>query len=162
MKRVAIFLCITLLATLAVGCAEAQRPQGGRAPDFELKDITGQTVTLSDYSGKVIILNFFTTWCGPCRVEMPDFDEIQKEYKNDVKVIAVNVGGESLSRVREFARANGLDFTIAVDDGRVSRLYGPIRAIPVTVIIDRQFNIRERYLGMKTKTQFLSAIKRLL
>ncbi|MBL7157526.1 MAG: TlpA family protein disulfide reductase [Candidatus Omnitrophica bacterium] len=163
MQKVA-FLVILSVIIAAVGCGntETERSAFGRAPDFELQDINGNTVRLSDYSGKVILLNFFATWCPPCRVEMPDFNEIADNYKGRVKIIAVNVGRESLSKVQRFAASNNLKFTIAMDNGSVSNSYGPIRAIPVTVLIDRNFNIAKKYIGMRTKDIFTEGIKELL
>lgn len=142
--------------------AETRTSGYGKAMDFRLEDINGDIFSLSEYSGKVIILNFFATWCAPCRMEMPGFNRIQAEYKDDVKVIAVNIGGESLSRVRKFADANKLIFTVAIDDGSVGNLYGPIRAIPVTVIIDKKFDIVKKYIGMRTKKAFVRDIDELL
>jgi thiol-disulfide isomerase/thioredoxin len=164
MKKTVIFLVALLALALTFGCGDtqAQKAQYEKAPDFEIRDIKGNTVKLSDYSGRVIILNFFATWCPPCRAEMPDFNEIAKEYSGRVEVIAVNVGRESAAVVKKFAGANGLNFTIAIDDGNVSALYGPVRAIPVTVIIDRNFNIAKRYIGARKKAVFVSDIKKLL
>lgn len=164
MKRKTVFLTALFLSAFIVGCGSthAEKAGHGKAQDFELADINGKMVKLSDYSGKVIILNFFATWCPPCRMEMPDFDRIQKEYGKDVKVIAVNVGRESIEKVKEFARSNNLEFTIAMDDGAVSRLYGPIPGIPVTVIIDKNFNIARRYVGLRPKEVFVRDIKDLL
>jgi len=164
MKRIMILPAAVLMATLVISCgntrAEETVPQ--KARDFELKDINGEDIRLSDYSGKVILLNFFATWCPPCRREMPDFNLIQEGYADDVKIIAINVGREGLQRVKEFARTNGLKFTIAMDNGTVSRLYGPMPGIPVTVIIDRDFNIAERYIGLRTREVFVKDIERLL
>jgi len=133
-----------------------------RTADFELEDINGRKFRLADYSGKIIILNFFATWCPPCKAEMPDFNEITREYANDVTIIAINVGNEPLSKVRSFAETNKLRFRVAMDDGYVSRLYGPIRAIPVTYVIDKNFNIARKYLGARTKAVFVKDIKELL
>ncbi|MGB2705255.1 MAG: TlpA disulfide reductase family protein [Candidatus Omnitrophota bacterium] len=164
MRKLTVFLLAASLATFAIGCGntETQRSQYGKARDFELNDINDNEVKLSDYSGKVIILNFFATWCPPCRVEMPDFNRIQKKYAKDVKVIAVNVGRESAQKLRGFARSNNLEFSIVMDDGAVARLYGPIPGIPVTVIIDRNFNIARRYVGLRPKEVFVKDIEELL
>ena len=164
MKRITVFLAAVFLATFVAGCGNgwAERAAPQKARDFELEDINGNKVKLSDYSGKVIILNFFATRCPPCRMEMPDFDKIQKEYASDVKVIAINVGRESRENIREFARSNNLGFTMVMDDDIAIRLYGPIRGIPVTVIIDRDFNIARRYVGFRPKEVFVRDIKDLL
>ena len=152
-----------ILAMFSVGCGDAvtENSKYGEAKDFELTDINGNAVKLSDHSGKIIILNFFATWCPPCRKEMPDFEEISKEYEGSVEVIAVNVGREDAGKVREFVKKQGLTFTVALDDGRVSALYGPIAAIPVTVVIDKDFNIARKYIGMRAKDVFLRDIEEL-
>lgn len=163
MRKIAVFASIISLLLLGFGCGNVQteNPALGKALDFELNDINGGKVKLSDYSGRVIILNFFATWCPPCRMEMPDFDEIQDEYKDKVKIIAVNVGRENVSEISDFAAKNNLKFSILMDDGKVSRQYGPIRAIPATFVIDKNFNIARKYVGQKSKDVFVSDIEQL-
>ena len=158
MKRLILLTLILLMVGIGCGNVYSQRSTYGKAPDFKLKSIDGDTVKLSDYSGKVIILNFFATWCPPCRMEMPGFNEIAKVYKNKVKIIAINLG-ENLSRVKDFAKSYNLEFSILLDDGKVSRQYGPIRAIPVTFIIDKDFNIAKQYIGARTKDVFVKDIE---
>jgi len=164
MKAKSIFLIMVGVLAFTIGCGNTLAKKGRtvRATDFELKTIDDQTIRLSDYSGKVILLNFFATWCPPCLMEMPAFNEMSMEYKGALEVIAVNVGREPLSKVREFALANNLQFTIAMDDGKVSKLYGPIRGIPVTVIIDKDFNIAKKYIGARPKAVFVKDIEKLL
>jgi len=155
------FIVLAFCAAFIIGCgnAPAEKAQYTNAPDFEARDINGKAVKLSDYSGKVILLNFFATWCPPCRAEMPDFNEIQKEYKKSVKIIAVNVGREKLDTVKQFADKNKLRFTIVMDKGDIQRLYGPISAIPVTIIIGKDFKIARRYVGQRQKNTFIADIK---
>ena len=163
MKNLFLVMFACFLLAIAVGCnnGHSANTTYGKATDFELEDINGETIKLSDYSGKIIILNFFGTWCPPCRMEMPDFNEIATKYKNDVEVVALAVGGSGPAKVKAFAKEMGLGFTIAVDDGTVSLLYGPIRAIPVTVIIDKDFNIAEKFIGRRTKEVFENIVKKL-
>lgn len=161
MRRVWIFLLFFSLLASALHYSYSQQLLR-KAHDFGLQDIYGRGFRLSDYKGKVIILNFFATWCPPCREEMPFFNEIAEEYKDDVKVIAINVGGESLSRVKNFAERLNLGFTIAIDDTAVSNLYGPITAIPVTYIIDRDLNIARKFIGSRRKEVFIEEIKKLM
>jgi cytochrome c biogenesis protein CcmG/thiol:disulfide interchange protein DsbE len=164
MRKKNIFLITLILLTFIFGCGstEAEKAVYEKARDFEIQDIYGNKVHLSDYSGKIIILNFFATWCPPCRRELPDFNAIAIEYEKDVKVIAVNVGRESAPYVRDFAKNNNLNFTIVIDEGQISALYGPITAIPVTVIIDRDFDITKRYVGLRTREVFLEDIQKML
>jgi len=164
MKRFSVFLVILFIITIFIGCGDTNAEKTistSSVADFELKDINGRTLKLSSHKGKVIILNFFATWCPPCRMEMPDFNEIAKDYKGKVEIIGVNVGRESLAKVREFVKSYDLKFTIAIDDGTVSQLYGPIRAIPVSVVIDKDFNIAKRYIGARPKEIFIEDIEAL-
>ena len=162
-----VFLLSTLILSIGCNSTQAEKPKepvsrdSQKARDFEAEDINGRKFKLSDYKGKVIILNFFATWCPPCRAEMPDFNEIQKEYHDSVKIIAINIGGEAIEKVRMYAISNNLDFTIAMNDGNIGRLYGPITAIPVTIIIDPDFNVARRYIGMRRKEAFISDIEEL-
>jgi len=122
-------LTIQLLAFLflfSFGCGNASTESASseKARDFTAYDINGSPVELSAYKGKVIILNFFGTWCPPCRMEMPDFNEIAKEHRNDVKIIAINVVGENVSKVKEFSDSYKLVFPVIIDDGKLASLYG--------------------------------------
>lgn len=162
-KILVLFLaCFLLIFGLGCGNSLAEKPGSGKAVDFQLNDIYGKSVKLSNYSGKVVLLNFFATWCPPCRMEMPDFNDIAKEYKDEVEVIAVNVGRESLSKVRSFAESNGFTFAILMDDGTANNGYGPINAIPVTFIIDKDFKIVKKYIGARSKETFVRDIEELI
>lgn len=163
MKNLTIFILVFCMVVIGFGCGKvkAQKEAMGEAVDFELTDINGQAFRLSDHSGKVIILNFFATWCPPCRMEMPSFNELSQEYKNDVAVIAVNVSGEPVTKVKQFVDEYQLGFTVAIDNGTADDLYGPIRAIPVTVVIDKEFNIAKKYIGARPKEVFMQDIEEL-
>ena len=167
MKTKIILLLILSLCMLTIGCGNIQAehdmfPNKPKAADFEALNINGRAFKLSDYSGRVIILNFFATWCPPCKAEMSDFNEIAGEYRGDVTVIAINVGNEPLSKVKDFVKRYNLKFIVAMDDGKISKLYGPIRAIPVTVIIDKNFHIAGTYIGQRSKEVFVTNVKALL
>jgi len=162
-KKRIIFLLSLFFIVFVIGCGNtrAERGEYGKAMDFEAQDINGNTVRLSDHAGKVILLNFFATWCPPCRKEMPDFNEIAREYKQKVEIIGVNVGREGLPKVKSFAERNNLTFSIIADGSEIAGLYGPINAIPVTIIIDKEFNIAQKYIGMRPKEVFVSDIEAL-
>jgi len=115
--------------------------------DFSLPTLTGDTQRLSDLKGKVVFLNFWATWCGPCRAEMPSIDVLYKQYREKgMEVLAVN-SGELQSAVHAFIYNNYLSFPVALDsDGKVSGTYG-IQAIPTTFLIDREGKIIARIVG---------------
>ena len=147
------------------GCgSESVTPQAaeGDFKDFTLKDLSNKDVSLSDFEGKVIILNFFATWCPPCRHEVPDFVELYNEYNDDgLVIIGVAQDREGVSAVKPFAEKNNITYPVLIDDGSASKLYGPIRAIPTTLIIDREGNIANKFIGFREKSIFESEIKKL-
>lgn len=119
---------------------ESQSSQSSNpaAPDFSLKDINGNAVKLSDYKGKVIILNFWAVWCKYCKLEMPDINELNKELEkdNDTVILAVNVQ-ESSDTVKNYLSSNKIDLKVLLDqDGSVSQTYG-ISGYPTTFIINK-------------------------
>lgn len=134
----------------ATGKAATGKAATEKAPDILLTDTDGKSFQLSDCEGKIIILNFFGTYCPPCRREMPDFNEIAQQYDATVEVIAINIVGESVQKIKTFKNQYDLSFRVCVDNGQAARAYGPIRAIPVTVIIDKEFNFAKRYVGAIT------------
>ena len=115
--------------------------------EFSLKTLTGETQSLSSFQGKVVFLNFWATWCGPCRIEMPSMEALYDRYKEKgLEILAVNCG-EGQRDVLTFMRDNGLSFPALLDgDGRVSNSYG-IQAIPTSFIIDREGKIVSRLVG---------------
>lgn len=158
-------LILVLLAGLMLiaGCSAAGETASKKAPEFALQDINGKTVRLSDYSGKVIILNFFATWCPPCKEEIPDFIElVNTTDKERFVIIGISVEKGDEGTVRKFAAAKKINYTVLVDDGFVSKTYGPISSIPTTFIIDRNGNITEKIVGSRTRTEFEGKIKPLL
>jgi len=131
------------------------------AADLKLRDMDGNMVNLSDYKGRVIILDFFATWCPPCKKEIPDFVELQKEYGGG----AFTVIGISLSRMsdtKKLARNLGINYPVLIENGKGAAAYGPIRSIPTTLILDQKLNVVKQYIGFKPKEVFESDIRALL
>jgi len=115
--------------------------------DFTLPLLGGENVSLSSYKGKVVILNFWATWCPPCRAEMPSMETLYKSFNGQgLEILAVDIG-EDTSTVQKFIRSNGYTYPILLDSSKkISSIYG-IKAIPTTYIIDREGKIIGRVIG---------------
>lgn len=107
------------------------------ATDFEVTLISGETVKLSDFQGKKVLLNFWATWCGPCVQEMPAFQRLYEEYPDDFVILAVNCG-DSEADVRDFAEENDYTFNIAIDEDLAASSLYPTYSIPLTLIVDEE------------------------
>ena len=130
----------------------------GAAPAFTLTDITGKSVSLSDFKGKVVILDFWATWCPPCRREIPDFITIQNEFgAKGVQVVGIAL--DEPGKVQAFARANGMNYPVLLGTQETATLYGGIEGIPTTFIIDRKGKIVERFEGFRPKETFVATIQ---
>ena len=143
---------------------EAARPQVGYpAPDFTLTDLGGKTVSLSDLRGEPVYLNFWATWCPPCREEMPDIQQVYTEKGQQVRFLAVNLTGteKSVQGVREFLSAGGYTFPVLLDeDNAVAEQY-QVRAIPTSIFIDAAGVITYRYAGAMNKEKLEAALEKL-
>jgi thiol-disulfide isomerase/thioredoxin len=136
----------------------------GEAPKFSLKSVKdNKSVNLADFKGKVLIINFWATWCPPCRSEIPDFIKLQKEYGSkglQIIGLAVDAGGAKV--VSDFGKEMGINYVSLLADAQTQQAYGGIRGIPATFIVDRKGQIVKKYLGAKSKEQFEAEIKPLL
>ena len=123
---------------------------GEPAPNFQLRDLNGRLVTLSDLRGKVVLLNFWATWCGPCRVEMPAMEELYRMFqRKDFEILAVSTDAEGVSVTKPFQQKNRLTFPILHDsDYRVGLTYGA-RSLPMTFMVDRQGIVRHQIFGAR-------------
>ena len=123
---------------------------GVPAPNFQLYDLRGRLVTLSDYRGRVVLLNFWATWCGPCRVEMPAMEDLYREFnRRDFEILAVSTDQQGAAVTRPFSEEMGLTFPILHDsDFRVGVAYGA-RTLPMTFLVNRQGVITHRIFGAR-------------
>lgn len=143
-----------------VEAAGEQRPP---APDFNLKDVHGEDVKLSDFKGKVVLLNFWATWCGPCKIEMPWFVEFQREYKDrGFSVIAVSMDEEGWDVVRPFTEDLKLNFPVVIGGDKIADEFGGVAALPTTFIIDKQGRIAATHQGLVSKGDYEDEIESLL
>jgi peroxiredoxin len=151
---------VLLLVLTATAYTYAKRQP---APVWELKDMAGRTVKLSDFKGKVILLDFWATWCPPCREEIPGLIELQKKFGDrGLVVIGVSLDDGGVDVVKPFINKLGINYPVLMGTEEVARKYGDIQAIPTTFIIDRAGNIAAGHEGLTDKATFESEIKPLL
>ena len=137
--------------------------QSNKAPALALKDLRGRTVRLSSYRGKVVLLNFWATWCPPCRAEMPALIKMQRQYQSrGLQVIGITYPPEALGEVRRFIRKLGVNYPIALGTKETKTLFDESETLPVTIVIDRQGHVRERIEGILLPEEFEQKIKPLL
>ena len=131
--------------------------------DFTLKDMHGVDVHLASFKGKVILLNFWATWCGPCRAEIPSLVELQEQYKDDLVVLGLSVD-DTAEKLLPYAAEFKMNYPVLVGNGRedVQEAFGPLFGIPVSVIIGRDGVIAKKHSGIATKEQIEREIKTLL
>jgi cytochrome c biogenesis protein CcmG/thiol:disulfide interchange protein DsbE len=125
--------------------------------DFTLKDLDGQEISISDFSGDIVVLNFWATWCPPCRAEIPDFIEVYSDYR-DKGVQFIGVSSEDERTLRGFVNDFGINYPILVDTSNIGGAWD-IRAIPTTFILDRSGKILFKNVGMMTKSQLEAVIE---
>jgi len=144
---------------------EKKSSVGYFAPSFKLRNIKGNYESLESYRGKVVVLNFWATWCAPCRIEMPSFEKLYRRYRSEgVTVLAITLDKNSENKIKSFVDEYGLSFPILLDEkGEVERLY-PSMTIPFTYVIDRQGRIVARVDGAKNweSSETFEAIEYLL
>lgn len=171
-NTLALSLILSLLAA-APALARAERPQappagtvavGAPAPDFTLEDLQGNAVTLSKYRGKVVFLNFWASWCPPCRAEMPSMDRLYEVYgTKDFVMLAVNIE-QDVDAVRAFVRQHEHSFPVLLDlEAKAQGLYDVYR-FPETYLIDKQGQIVEHYIGARdwSSVDFLKKINTMM
>jgi len=136
---------------------------GDKAPDFALKSIDGKTIKLSDYKGKVVIIDFWATWCPPCRKGIPDLISIQNDHKKNVVIIGISLDAEkTIKDVPGFVKNYGINYPIVYGDEKVVAAYGGIQSIPTAFVIDRKGNVVDRHIGLVSKETYTNKIKELL
>jgi len=133
------------------------------APDFSLKNFDGGRTKLSDYRGKVIILDFWATWCPPCIKEIPDFVELQKEYGDKgLAILGISLDQNPKQVLPKFIKKYKVNYPILLTDGKVDKAFGGVTGIPTTFVIDQKGEIYKQYVGFRSKQVFETDIKALL
>ena len=145
--------------------AEAQSIKDRKpAADFTLRDANGTAVKLSDYRGKVVLLNFWATWCGPCTLEIPWFIEFEQQYKTQgFAVVGVSMDEEGWNAIKPYMAAHKMNYRVLLGDDSVSQLYGGVDSLPTTFLIDRKGRVAfPPHIGLAGKNEYLKEIQSLL
>ena len=131
------------------------------APEFALQSLDGKTVHLSDYRGKAVVVNFWATWCQPCRVEMPWFVELQKQYGPEgLQILGISADEDiSADEVGKFTKEMGINYPVLLGKENVAQAYGGIQFLPVTVYVDRDGKIVDKVFGLKGRGEIEADIK---
>jgi thiol-disulfide isomerase/thioredoxin len=133
------------------------------APDFTLQDARGARFSLSDYRGRVVLLNFWATWCTPCQAEIPWFSEFERSYgQRGFAVIGIAMDDDGWKPVMPFLIAKGINYRVAVGNETLTQKYGGLEALPETLLIDREGRIAVRHVGVLGRNQSETEIVRLL
>ena len=133
------------------------------APEFALKDAGGKLVHLSDFKGKVVLLDFWATWCGPCNIEIPWFMEFERKYKDrGFEVLGVSMDDDGWKAITPFVERKKINYRIVLGDDKTGDLYGSVEALPTTFVIDREGRIASVHVGLSGRKDFEDAIEKLL
>jgi thiol-disulfide isomerase/thioredoxin len=175
MKRNPLALVVVALVValmLYFGFHTARRPraasltridQSKPAPDFSLESLDGKSMKLSDFRGKAVLLNFWATWCSPCKIEMPWFVELQKQYGTQgLQVVGVAMDDASKEDIAKFAKDMGVNYPILIGKESVGDQYGGVPALPETFFIGRDGKFVDKIIGLKGKGDIEEAIKKTL
>jgi thiol-disulfide isomerase/thioredoxin len=167
-------IVVALVVTLGiyVGYHKARRTnasltphltQSTPAPDFSLQSLDGKTTRLSDFRGKAVLLNFWATWCGPCKIEMPWFVDLQKEYGSQgLQIVGVAMDDASKEDIAKFAKDMGVNYPILLGKEAVGDEYGGVPALPESFLIARDGKIVDKIIGLRGKAEIEDAIKKAL
>jgi peroxiredoxin len=143
----------------------AVKPEKDRkaAPNFTLKDSNGATVKLADYKGKVVVLNFWATWCGPCKIEIPWFIDFEQSYKDrGFAVLGISMDDDGWESVKPYIEQRKINYRVMIGTEELSTLYGSVDSLPTTFVIDREGRIAVVHVGLVSKSEYQNDILHLL
>jgi peroxiredoxin len=157
--KMSILGVLSIAVLLAANTSPAAEPKPV-APNWQLRDINGEPISLADFKGKVVILDFWATWCPPCRQEIPGFVTLQRKYQDKgLVIIGVSLDKQGPSVVKPFMRELGMNYRVVMGDEKIVSDYGGIEAIPTTFIIDRQGKVVTVHQGFTDNATFEAEIR---
>jgi peroxiredoxin len=169
---VIVVVAVVIALMLVVGLRMARRTQqhssisqmkGDIAPDFTLQSLDGQTVHLSDFRGKAVLLNFWATWCAPCKIEMPWFVELQKQYGGEgLQILGVAMDDASPKNIAAFAKDMGVNYPVLLGKEAVGDAYGGVQFLPESFYIDRNGKVLDKAFGLKGRGEIEDGIKKII
>jgi thiol-disulfide isomerase/thioredoxin len=131
------------------------------APDFQVRDLDGKDLNLAAYKGKVILVNFWATWCGPCRAEIPGLIDLQNKYKDQLQIIGMDVDDEEAD-VRDTVKSESINYPVALTPGTVRMAYGGITALPTVFVINQAGRVVQKHVGLFNPALYETEIRALL
>lgn len=163
----AVFAAIAVLCSCSgssyTSAASKETKDRKPAPDFTLKDANGNSVKLSDFRGKVVLLNFWATWCGPCALEIPWFIEFEQQYRSrGLEVLGVSMDDDGWEAVKPYIAEHRVNYRVVLGNDTVSQLYGGVDSLPTTFVLDRDGRIANVHVGLAGKNEYLDEIQTLL
>lgn len=166
MLEIILTVLLAVQPARALGQTTAEQPRSAQpmpAPGFRLKDLRGRSVRLSDYKGKVVLINFWATWCAPCQAEMPELVKLQDEYRSrGLQILGVACPPERRNTMQRVARKFRLNYPVLLGTRKTIRDYEADEVLPVTIIVDRDGKVRGRILGILEPEEFKEKIAPLL
>ena len=160
-------VAMAALALAFVACSPTPKPvraasERKAAPDFTLKDSNGTSVKLSDYRGKVVLLNFWATWCGPCKIEIPWFVEFEQKFKDQgFAVLGISMDEEGWDIVKPYITDRKVNYRVLMGNDAIAQVYGGVDSLPTTFLIDREGRIAATHIGLVSKSTYQNEILQL-
>ena len=173
MKFAILLSAAALAGVLLSGCSSGERSvkaaalkeagKRNQAADFSLRDVDGKAVRLSDFKGKVVLLDFWATWCGPCKIEIPWFIDLERQHKDKgFAVIGISMDEEGWDVVKPFIARMNVNYRVVIGNDSTAQAYGGIDALPTTFLIDRDGKIAATHVGLTSRKEFENGVEQLL